>query len=127
MEFAQIVADGDLTQQIDLDQKDEIGRMANALNLMSSNLNKIMLEISSASEQVSSSSEQLSASAQSLSNASTEQAANLEETSASIEELTTSIDMNAQNSIQADEIARKAANDANQGGAAVVENCRSNA
>lgn len=119
--FAQAVADGDLTQQIQLDQKDEIGQLALALNGMSANLNNVMQSISEAAEQVASNSEELSASAQNLSSGASEQAASLEETSASIEELTASVQTNAQNSTRADEIASQAAQDAENGGAAVTE------
>ncbi|MFH1743166.1 MAG: CZB domain-containing protein, partial [bacterium] len=86
--FAQTVANGDLTQKVDVDQKDEIGILASALNVMSENLRDVMGSIQQSAEQVASSSEELSASAQNLSSATTEQASSLEETSSAIEELT---------------------------------------
>ncbi len=119
--FAQAVSDGDLTQQIDLDQKDEIGQLATALNNMATNLNEVMINISQASEQVASSSEELSASAMTLSSGATEQASNLEETSASIEELNASIQSNADNAQNAEKIAAKCAQSGEEGGQAVME------
>ena len=121
VEFAQAVAEGDLTQKIDLDQLDEIGALANALNHMSENLNSVMSGIQEASVQVASSSEELSTSSQNLSSSATEQASSLEETSASIEELASAVEQSAQNSRSANEIARKAARDVENGGKAVID------
>jgi len=119
--FAQVVANGDLTQEIHIDQEDEVGQLSKALNAMSQNLSHIMSGIQLAAEQVAASSEQLSASSQSLSQAATEQASNLEETSASIEQLTASVEQNASNSTEADGVTRTAAKEADEGGKAVIE------
>jgi len=119
--LAEKVADGDLTQSLHIDQKDEVGDLANALNRMTGQLEDLIGNIQEASNQVASSSEELSSSAQSLSSATAEQAANLEETSASIEELASSIQSNAENAGNANKISTKAATDAEQGGVAVVE------
>ncbi len=119
--LAQSVADGDFTQQVDIEQNDEVGILVRAINAMSDKLSDSMNEISRAAEQVSSSSEQLSASSQNLASATTEQAANLEETSASIEQLTSSIDQVTNNAQQANQIAQKTSRDAENGGAAVTE------
>ncbi len=109
IDFAQQVSEGDLTQSIDLDQKDEIGSLALALNTMVAKLQQIMLGINDAAEQVASSSEELSSSAQLLSSASTEQASSLEETSASIEELTTSVEQNADHAKETERMVMEAA------------------
>ncbi len=119
--LAEKVADGDLTQSLHIDQKDEVGDLANALNRMTGQLEDLIGNIQEAANQVASSSEELSSSAQSLSSATAEQAANLEETSASIEELASSIQSNAENANNANKISTKAATDAEQGGVAVVE------
>ncbi len=123
--LAQTVAEGDLTQRVDIDQKDEIGILARALNQMCTNLSEVMSGIQEAAQQVASSSEELSSSAQSLSSASTEQASSLEETSASIEELASSIDQNADSSKNANSIAKKASDDADRGGNAVIQTVES--
>jgi methyl-accepting chemotaxis protein len=117
--FAQTIADGDLTQSLNIHQNDEIGQLADALNQMSSHLNSVMQNIQQAAEQVAASSEELSASSQNLANGATEQAASLEETSASIEQLTSSIEQNSDNSKQTDEVATQAAKEAEEGGVAV--------
>ena len=119
--IAQKVADGDLTQQLDIQQKDEIGILANALNAMVGRLSVVIRGIQEAANQVSAASEELSSSSQSLSSGSTEQAANLEETSASIEELTASVQACAEQATGGAKIANKCASSAQEGGRAVSE------
>ena len=109
VKFAEIVAEGDLTQQIDVDQKDEIGQLADALNKMVSKTAEVLAGIQQSSDQVAASSEQLSASAQNMASGATEQAANLEETTASIEELSASIQQNANNAQSTNKIAQSTA------------------
>jgi methyl-accepting chemotaxis protein len=59
--FAKIVADGDLTQTLDLDQNDEIGQLANSLNDMNSNLQKMIKDITQGTQTLTSSATELSA------------------------------------------------------------------
>jgi methyl-accepting chemotaxis protein len=94
--FAQVVAGGDFTQNLDIHQKDEIGVLANALNAMSAKLHDTVATIQESAEQVAASSEQISASAQSLAEGTQSQASTLEQTSASVEELTASVGQVAQ-------------------------------
>jgi len=94
--FAQLVASGDFTQQLDIKQKDEVGILAEALNGMSVRLRGMVQAVQDSAEQVASSSEQITASAQNLAEGAQSQASTLEETSASIEELTASVDQVAE-------------------------------
>jgi len=71
----QEIAEGDLTKQIDISQKDEIGDLINTMNKMSANLKEKINEISTGSKTLSASSEELSA-------VSTQLAANAEEMTA---------------------------------------------
>ncbi|MEO2047634.1 MAG: methyl-accepting chemotaxis protein [Pirellulales bacterium] len=50
VEFAQQIAEGDLSQQVDIDQADEIGDLAKALNEMSANLKTNQEEVKDATE-----------------------------------------------------------------------------
>ncbi|MCL0036942.1 methyl-accepting chemotaxis protein [Thermodesulfovibrionales bacterium] len=59
--FAQTVAAGDLREHLDIDQKDEIGQLAKAMNLVTTNLGKLIGGITTTAESVASSSEELSA------------------------------------------------------------------
>ncbi len=58
--FAQTISHGDLTQQIEIKQQDEIGALANALNEMGGNLRKMFKDISNGVETLSSASKDLS-------------------------------------------------------------------
>lgn len=119
--FAQAVAAGDLTQKIDLDQKDEIGQLAAALNEMVAKLGSIVGEVTSAADNVASGSQELSSTAQQMSQGATEQAAAAEEVSSSMEEMAASIRQNTDNAMQTEKISIKSSIDAKEGGRAVVE------
>ncbi len=90
--FAEVVAKGDLTQRFDIARDDEVGKLAEALNVMVDKLNELMRGIQDSAHRVASSSEALSSAAVHLSEGAQVQASTLEETSASVEELTASVD-----------------------------------
>jgi len=119
--LAKEIASGDLTKTVDIDQKDEIGQLAKALNEMVEQLTSIVGEINGASQNVASGSEELSSTAQQLSQGATEQASSVEETSASMEEMGSNIQQNADNSQQTEKISLKASKDAQESGEAVSE------
>ncbi|MFZ5810885.1 MAG: methyl-accepting chemotaxis protein [Thermodesulfobacteriota bacterium] len=119
--FAKAMAGGDFTKTLSIDQKDEIGILAGALNDMVNRLRDVVAEVQSASENVASGSEELSSSAQSLSQGATEQAASIEEVSSSMEEMTSNIQQSSDNAQQTQQIALKAAADAREGGEAVIK------
>ncbi len=59
VELARVMAEGDMTKTLDIDQKDEIGVLASALNDMAQNLRKMMASVSQEVSQVDDSSKQL--------------------------------------------------------------------
>lgn len=118
--FAAAVADGDLTQQLDIDQKDEIGQLAGALNGMVKRLRQIVGEVRVGADNLSSASSQVSSTAQALSQGATEQAASVEETTASIEQLNASVQQNTENARVTNGIAKSSAEEARRGGEAVA-------
>ncbi|WP_462325147.1 methyl-accepting chemotaxis protein [Desulfoplanes sp.] len=119
--LAQTIAHGDLTKDIDVCQKDEVGVLADALRNMIAQLKSTIGDVRNVTENVASGSEQLSASSEQLSQGATEQAASVEEISSSMEEMAANIKQNADNAMQTEEIAVKAAEDAQQTGQAVGE------
>ena len=119
--FSEQVAQGDLTQRLDIDQKDEIGRLAAALNGMVDKLKDIVANVQTAADNVASGSQELSASSEEMSQGSTEQAAAAEEASSSMEQMAANIRQNADNAMQTEKIAIKSAQDAQEGGKAVAE------
>lgn len=119
--FAQSLAEGDFTTELNINQKDEIGILANALNDMVRKLRSIVMEVQSGAENVSSGSEELSASSVTLSQGANEQASAIEEVSASMEEMASNISQNAENANETDALASKSAKDAEEGGKAVSQ------
>jgi methyl-accepting chemotaxis protein len=61
-ELSKAIADGDLTQKLEIKSEDELGQMSSHLNDMVSNLKNIVLEVSSSIESVVATSEELTAS-----------------------------------------------------------------
>ncbi|SDM94403.1 methyl-accepting chemotaxis protein, partial [Geoalkalibacter ferrihydriticus] len=117
--FAESIAEGDLSQQLDIDQKDEIGQLASALNNMVEKLRDVVSDVRGSSDNVAAGSQQLSASSEEMSQGATEQAAAAEEASSSMEQMAANIRQNADNAMQTEKIAAKSAQDARQGGEAV--------
>ena len=119
VDFAVAIAGGDLTQKINLDQNDEVGKLAAAMNLMVGKLSEIVGEVKSATDNVAAGSQQLSSGSEEMSQGATEQAAAAEEASSSMEQMSSNIRQNADNAIQTEKIAVKSAEDAREGGTAV--------
>ncbi len=119
--FAQEIAKGNLNTRLDLDQKDEVGQLAKALQDMLSQLQQVVSDVKTAADNVAAGSEELSASAQQMSQGSTEQAASAEEVSSSMEQMTSNINQNADNALQTEKIAQKTSEKAEEGGKAVSE------
>jgi methyl-accepting chemotaxis protein len=117
--FAENVAGGDLSADIDVHQSDEVGILAGALRNMVGRLRNVVQEISGATSNVSSGSQQLASSAEQMSQGATEQAANTEEITSSMEQMDSNIQQSAENARQTESIARAAAENAEKGGVAV--------
>ena len=64
--FAETVSQGDLTQRVDIDQEDEIGQLAKALNSMAENVGKTISDIAGGAKTLAGSSTELSATATQL-------------------------------------------------------------
>jgi methyl-accepting chemotaxis protein len=121
MEFARSMADGDMTRDIPIDQGDEVGMLASALNTMVQRMRTVVSEVQSASSNVTAGSEELSATSQTLSQGATQQAAGVEEISSSMEEMASNIRQNAENAAETEKIARSVSTDAEEGGKAVAQ------
>jgi methyl-accepting chemotaxis protein len=124
VEFALIIANGDLTSNIekaDLDRKDEIGKLGNALQKMVEKLKDIIGSVVSGSDNISSASEQLSSASQQLSQGASEQASGAEEVSSSMEEMAANIQQNTDNAQEADKISQKVTEGVKKVGSAAQE------
>jgi len=115
------VADGDLTSEIAVDSSDELGDVLQAVREMSNRLSAVIGQFHAGAAMLSSAAVQLSASATEVSQTSGQQASSVEETTASLEEMSATITQNADNGRIMEQIALKAARDAEQSGASVTE------
>ncbi len=97
VKLAQSVADGDLTLALDINQKDEVGELADALKRMQEKLKSIVIDINNSAGHLAHSGEQLQQTTESLSSGASEQAASVEEVSSTLEEITSNIEQNNEN------------------------------
>ncbi|SKA83691.1 methyl-accepting chemotaxis sensory transducer [Paucidesulfovibrio gracilis DSM 16080] len=121
VQFAEQVSRGDLTVEVDVDQRDEIGILAGSLRGMVHELQRVVGEVNIATQNVASGSEQLSATAQTLSEGATESAASVEEVSSSMQQMGSNIQQSADNAEQTEAISTAAAQKAAKTGEAVAE------
>jgi methyl-accepting chemotaxis protein len=119
--LAEKVAAGDLTGEVRIDSKDEIGQLLNALKTMNGNLSGIVGQVRQGSEAVASASTQIAQGNQDLSARTESQASALEETAASMEELSSTVKQNADNAKQANQLAQSASTVAIKGGEVVSQ------
>jgi methyl-accepting chemotaxis protein len=120
--FAMKMANGDLTDQLDIESNDEFGQMSNHLNKMSKSIHSIIESVMENSENISASSEELSATVEELSaktitineavntiaSSMQESSATTEEISASIQEVDSSINILSSKSMDGSNNASKA-------------------
>jgi methyl-accepting chemotaxis protein len=106
-DFATKMSDGDFTNKLDIDQEDEIGVLAGALNLMVSSLGTMFkdlktgvdtlssssTELSAISQQMSSGSEQTSSKSNTVATAAEEMSTNMTSVAAATEQASTNINM----------------------------------
>ncbi len=119
--FAQRIAEGDLTERIDMDQKDELGQLAKALNISAESLEKFVSEVLVASQNLAQAVDQIAGGNQNLSQRTSEQASSLEEIASTIEQATAAIRQNADNSTEANKLAEATTKMAEEGNRVVVD------
>ncbi|MFW6365477.1 MAG: methyl-accepting chemotaxis protein [Spirochaetota bacterium] len=114
--FAQLLADGNFTERIDLDQKDELGMLGNSLNSAADDLEMTISDIMIGTQNLVQAIQEISSGNENLSQRTSEQASSLEEIASTIEENTATINKNADNSIEANKLSTNAATLAEEGG-----------
>ncbi len=113
--------DGDLTVELQVKSKDEIGELSSDFNTFVTKIRNVIREVKNTTETLASASDKVGSTAQSLNETANEQAANFEEVTSSMEEMGATILQNAENSKSTDEIAQTTAKQAEEGGSAVSE------
>lgn len=103
------VANGDVTAEIKIKNRDELGNIAAAVNTMAASLRVMIAEIAATVTKVSSASESISSTTEELTNGVEIQSTSIEKTSASIEEMNASMKDIAENTVQLSQTSDKAA------------------
>ncbi|MBA2722508.1 MAG: CHASE3 domain-containing protein, partial [Methylibium sp.] len=119
VKVAETVAAGDLTSHIEVTQKDETGRLLNALKLMNDSLIKVVGQVRNSSDSIATGSSQIATGNADLSQRTEEQASNLQQTAASMEQLSSTVKNNADTARQATQLAGSASAAASNGGVVV--------
>ncbi|HNV82492.1 MAG TPA: methyl-accepting chemotaxis protein [Tenuifilaceae bacterium] len=123
--YAQEIAEGNLTANLDVDQKDEIGILGNALKQMQEKLKEVIASVMSGSDNIAAASMQLSSGSQQVSQGASEQASSAEEVSSSMEEMVANIQQNTDNAQEAEKISQKVNEGVNKVGFAAQESLSS--
>ncbi|MBI5384813.1 MAG: methyl-accepting chemotaxis protein [Verrucomicrobia bacterium] len=133
--FSERVARGDLTQRLNLDRKDEIGQLANAMNHMIEGLRTSIgkvaqnaqalaassQELSATSTQVSANSEETSAQANVVASAAEQVSKNVSTVAASAEEMSATVKEIAKQTTEAAKVASRAAQMAETTNATIIK------
>ena len=122
---ADAVAEGKLTQNIQVVGKSETARLLLSLQQMQAGLVQVVGRVRQGSEGIASASAQISQSNQDLSARTEHQASALQQTTATMEQLHTTVRQNAVSAEQANQLSQKARQVATQGGAAMESVVRS--
>ncbi len=93
VDLARVMSEGDLTQTLDINQRDEIGLLADSLNAMNTALGEMFREIAQGVETLSSSSEELSGISQGMTTGAEETSTKANTVAAAAEEMT--VNMNS--------------------------------
>ena len=116
VKVAKGVADGDLTQAIEVHSRDEAGQLMAALQTMNGRLQQIVGEVRVSTDTISTASSEIASGNLDLSARTESQAGSLEETASAMEELTSTVKQNADNARQANQLAASASQIAQEGG-----------
>jgi methyl-accepting chemotaxis protein-1 (serine sensor receptor) len=121
LKLARSVAEGDLTQRVDIRSNDELGQLLHALRTMNDKLVGIVTQVRHGTDTIATASSQIAAGNMDLSSRTEQQASSLEETASSMEELTSTVRQNADNARQANQMAAAASSIAVKGGEVVTQ------
>ncbi|CNJ57674.1 methyl-accepting chemotaxis protein [Yersinia aldovae] len=114
------IANGDLTQNIEVHSHNEMGILAASLKHMQAELITTVSHVRLGADAIYSGASEIAAGNNDLSARTEQQAASLEETAASMEQLTATVKQNAENARQASQLALSASETAQKGGKVVA-------
>jgi methyl-accepting chemotaxis protein len=115
------IAQGDLTVRIASDKHDEIGKLVEAMNSISTNLSSVVGQVRQGAEQIASASDEISSGNLDLCARTEEQAASLATTADTMRDLLETVRRNAGDAQQANQLALNTSMVANEGGRMVAQ------
>ena len=118
---AQAVAEGDLSREIRVDSKDEVGTLLQALQTVNRDLSRTMQQVRDAAETMKTASVEIAAGNIDLSQRTEQQASSLQQTAASMEQLNATVKNNADTARSAAQMAHSASAAATKGGDVVAQ------
>lgn len=121
LQFAENIAAGDLTRQLDVTGSDEASRLMNALNLMSKNLRDTVQEISAASGQLSSAAVEMTSITESADRTLQQQNSEIEQAATAVTEMSVAVEEVARNATSTSEAAKRSSLSADAGNKKVAE------
>jgi len=116
----QHIAQGDLTQPIMVEGRNEMTQLAASLHNMQQSLVRTVTNVREGSDAIFTGASEIAAGNNDLSARTEQQAASLEQTAASMEQLTATVKQNAENARQASQLALSASETAEKGGNVVA-------
>ncbi|WP_370678955.1 methyl-accepting chemotaxis protein [Comamonas sp. GB3 AK4-5] len=118
---SQAIAEGDISQHIHSNGRDEISSLLGQMEAMRTHLHQIIAQVRNGAEAIAGASTQVAAGTQDLSARTEQQASSLEQTAAATEELSGTVQHNADSAVRASELASTATNVAQRGGEMVSQ------
>ncbi len=119
--LAGAIANGDLTQRIHTERRDEFGTLIRSLGHMNESLAALVGNVRSSTDSIGTASTQIASGTQDLSSRTEHQASNLQQTASSMEELSATVKNSADSARQANQLASNAASVAARGGEVVSQ------
>ncbi|HGN9371273.1 TPA: methyl-accepting chemotaxis protein [Citrobacter pasteurii] len=119
MAHIRVITGGDLTHKLNVEGRNEMGRLAMGLEEMQQSLISTVTAVRNSSESIHTGAAEISSGNNDLSSRTEQQAASLEETAASMEQLTATVKQNTDNAKQATQLAKNASDTAARGGRVV--------
>ncbi|MEM8781407.1 MAG: methyl-accepting chemotaxis protein [Planctomycetota bacterium] len=115
------IGQGDLTQEVGIKQKDELGELAQGVNGMTRTMRDLLGDVQGASHEVAGAATELSANAEQMSTSMQDQTGRMQQINAAVEEMGRAVVDIAQKAVSASETASKAGQSASEGGEVVSQ------
>ena len=115
------IAQGDLSQSVEVEGKDEVADLQRALDQMQQSLGSMVTQVRDASGNIATASQEIATGNQDLSSRTEQTASNVQETVASLSQLTATVQQTASSSQLANQLAASASTTATRGGDVVAQ------